>query len=375
MPSIACRGGRTLDLPEGRTALIVIDMQVDFLEPSGRSAAMGRPLGLVRAIIPRVGRLLAWARETGMPVWHTREARKPGSPQGYPVIGSPGHALIEALAPVAGEPVIDKDAYSAFHGTDLDAQLRAAGVTHLILCGVTASCCVHATLRAAVDHEYSCLTVADCCASFELDDRDRALDLIAAEDHLLGDECDLAALVGPLERPLVEGISIRAMTDADKEAVMAIYAAGVAAGGATFETEPGTWDKFTASKRATPRLVAEDRDGKLQGYVVISPTSTRPVYRGICDIMIYVRAEAAGQGIGHALLSRMIEASEREGVWLLTAGIFPDNTASLLLHAAHGFRVRGRQAGAGQLQAGPNAGKWMDVLRLERRSETVGFGG
>ena len=373
MTRIYCRGGRQVHLPEGRTALIAIDMQADFLEPWGQSGSGGRNLGLVRAAIPKVARLLEWARGAGISIWHTREAHAPDKEKGdWPVIGTPGHAIIDACTPLPGEPQIDKAAFSAFHDTDLAERLRDAGITHLILCGVTTSCCVSATLRSAVDHGFICLTVSDACGSFELDDHDRALDLVASEDHLLGDVCDVASIVGKPARIPPVGITIRPMTNNDAEAVMSIYAAGIAAGGATFETDPGTWEKFNASKRATPRFVAEDEAGRVLGFVMISAPSPRHVYRGICEVTIYVSAEVAGRGVGHALLGEMVTASEREGVWLLTAGIFPQNEASLILHAAHGFQCRGRQIGAGQLQAGPDKGKWVDVLRLERRSEVAG---
>lgn len=372
MRQIQCRGQRLWDLMAPRTAVISIDMQVDFLDRSGRSAAKGRDLGLMRAVIPKVVRLLAWARKEGLKIWHTRKAHLLGDPDVYPVLRTHGHALIADCAPQAGESVLDKAAFSAFHGTDLAEQLHGAGISHLILCGVTSSCCVQATLRAAVDHGFTCLTVADACASFELDDHDRSLDLIVSENHVLGDVCDLEALAGPVARPLADGIRIRAMMAADGPDVMAIYAAGIEAGGATFATGPGRWEKFDANKLQSPRLVAESAGGAVLGFAVLSPISARSVYRGICEVTLYRKATAAGKGIGHALLSQLIAQSEQAGIWTLTAGIFPQNTASLLLHAANGFRCLGRQVGAGQLQIGPDAGSWADVLRLERRSETVG---
>lgn len=372
MITVSCRNNRVFSLPEEKTALLTIDMQVDFLEPEGESGKRGLTLGLVRSSIPRVAALQKWARDAGMRVWHTREARHEGAVNGaYPILGSPGHAIVKACKPLVGEPVFDKDAFSAFHGTSLLAELKKADITHLVFCGVTTSCCVSATLRAAIDHGFICLTVSDCCAAFELDDHDRALDLIESESHLLGDVCRLEEIVPTSKRPLAN-VSIRPMTEEDGAAVMQIYAEGIARGGATFETNPGSWEDFRAGKRDAPQLVAVDTAGQVRGFVVLSQTSKRAVYRGICEVMIYVAPNAAGQGVGNALMSRLIEESEREGIWLLTAGIFPDNTASLLLHNAHGFRCRGRQVGAGQLQSGPKAGQWQDVLRLERRSDVVG---
>ncbi len=387
--TVTCRGGHRLKLPSGgRTALLVIDMQRDFIDPQGMCAVLGDDPAFARAIVPRVERLTEWARVQGHAVFHTREGYAPDlsdmhaakrarrgpvseGPLGrFLIRGEVGHDFIDRLRPQPGEPVIDKPGFGAFHATDLDTRLRQRGITHLILCGVTTSCCVHTTLREAVDRGYTCLTVADCCAALELDDHDRALDLIASEGDLFGWVCDLNALAveGPPRR---HDCTIRAMTSDDADAVMAIYAEGIETGHATFQTDPGDWDGFSSGKLAAPRLIAEAPDGSLLGFAVLSQVSARPVYRGICEVSIYVADRTKGRGVGHALLGDLVTKSEEAGIWTLTAGIFPENKASLILHAAHGFRCLGRQRAAAIMPMGPMAGQWRDVLRLERRSERV----
>jgi len=389
--TIACRGGQEFELAAGRTALLVIDMQRDFLDPQGMCAVLGEDITLLRAIVPRVRRLTEWARDQGLAVIHTREGYAPDlsdmhaakrarhsaaqvhqGPLGrFLIRGQAGHDFIDALQPGSGEWIIDKPGFSAFHGTALHADLQRAGITHLILCGVTTSCCVQSTLRAAVDLGYTCLTVADCCATLQLDDHDRALDLIASEENLFGQVCDLAALAGAPPRLDWSG-TIRLMVEEDAQAVMAIYAAGIATGHATFQDTPGTWEAFSTGKLASPRLVAElpdaSPDRRIAGFAVLSPTSARPIYRGICEVSIYIADHARGRGVGNALMARLVADSKAAGIWTLTAGIFPENPASLLLHTAHGFRCLGRQRGAGQMPYGPMAGQWRDVLKLERRA-------
>lgn len=387
--SVTCRGGHRLTLPDGgRTALLVIDMQRDFIDPQGMCAVLGDDPAFARAIVPRVERLTDWARAAGHIVIHTREGYAPDlsdmhaakrarrepvdeGPLGrFLIRGEAGHDFVDRLRPAPGEMVIDKPGFGAFHGTDLDAQLRDAGITHLILSGVTTSCCVQTTLREAIDRGYFCLTVADCCAALELDDHDRALDLIASEGDLFGWICDLSDLTGEAP-PRGSKCNIRAMTGDDADAVMAVYAEGIETGHATFQSDPGGWAGFDAGKLPEPRWVALDDDGSVLGFAVLSPVSARPVYRGICEVSIYVADRAKGRGIGHALMTALIEASEAAGIWTLTAGIFPENKASLILHAAHGFRCLGRQRAAAVMPMGPMAGKWRDVLRLERRSDHV----
>lgn len=365
-------------------------MQRDFIDPAGMCAVLGDDPTLLRAIIPRIRRLCDWAREKGLCLIHTREGYAPdlsdmhlakrarygmnnpeailAGPLGrFLIRGQPGHDFIAELKPEPSEIIIDKPGFSAFHGTDLHDHLRRQGITHLILCGVTTSCCVQSTLRAAVDLGYECLTVADCCAALELDDHDRALDLIASEGDLFGHVCDLVDLAGPMPHRPFAG-KIRAMEDADGPKVLDLYAQGIATGHATFQDRTGNWTDFSAGKLPHPRLVAQSEEGEILGFAVLSPTSARPVYRGICEVSIYIADKARGQGVGHALMTALVSASDAAGLWSLTAGIFPENKASLILHAAHGFRCMGRQRGAGIMPHGPMAGQWRDVLKLERRT-------
>jgi phosphinothricin acetyltransferase len=152
----------------------------------------------------------------------------------------------------------------------------------------------------------------------------------------------------------------------DWPAVRRIYAAGIATGDATFETEPPDWEHFDAGKSADHRLVAE-RDGVVVGWVAVSGVSERCVYAGVVEHSVYVDPAHAGQGIGTALLRALIASTEAAGVWTIQTGIFPENEASLALHERCGFRIVGRRKRLGQ-----HFGRWRDVLLLERRSPAVG---
>jgi len=200
---IHCRSDRSFRLDPERSALLVIDMQRYFFADANPVMA---------AVVPRVEQLVGWARDLACTVIHTREAyradlsdvtsfkaqlgyvAKPGPGGRALVRGEENHDFLDSLAPRPGEPVIDKPGFSAFHGSDLHERLTAAGIDHLILCGVTTQCCVHSTLRSAVDLGYRCLTVADCCAAEERDLHDATLRIIAGEGHLFGWVCDLENL-------------------------------------------------------------------------------------------------------------------------------------------------------------------------------------
>jgi phosphinothricin acetyltransferase len=161
------------------------------------------------------------------------------------------------------------------------------------------------------------------------------------------------------------------MTPADWSAVQAIYAAGVATGEATFETEVPGWEKWDARHRASCRLVADEGGtAGVVGWAALSPVSERHVYRGVAEVSVYVAATARGRGVGEALLAALVRESEGDGIWTLQAGIFPENRASVRLHQRCGFRVVGRRERLGEL-----AGAWRDVLLLERRSRSVACSG
>ena len=160
--------------------------------------------------------------------------------------------------------------------------------------------------------------------------------------------------------------SIRPMAPPDWPGVRAVYLEGIATGNATFETEAPQWDRWDAVHSAACRLVAENA-GAVLGFAALSPVSARRVYAGVAEISVYVAEQARGSGIGGALLSELVRASEAAGLWTLQAGIFPENHASLRLHQKCGFRVLGVRERVGCM-----AGRWRDVVLLERRSATAG---
>jgi L-amino acid N-acyltransferase YncA len=147
--------------------------------------------------------------------------------------------------------------------------------------------------------------------------------------------------------------------------VARIYGVGIATGNATFETEVPTWQRWDGAHLPDHRFVAL-RDGKVVGWVAVSPTSDRCVYGGVVENSVYVDEHARGQGVGRLLLERLIASTEAAGIWTIQTGIFPENTPSIRLHERVGFEIVGRRKRLGKL-----AGVWRDVLLLERRSEVV----
>jgi L-amino acid N-acyltransferase YncA len=158
-------------------------------------------------------------------------------------------------------------------------------------------------------------------------------------------------------------MEIRALDESDWPAVSAIYADGIATGNATFESDVPTWEAWNAA-HPTVRLVAEE-DGAVVGWAALSPYSGRHCYRGVAEESVYVAEPARGSGVGRKLLAALIERAEADGYWTLLAGVFPENEASLALHAALGFHVVGRHEGLGERD-----GVWRDVVLLEYRSTT-----
>jgi phosphinothricin acetyltransferase len=159
---------------------------------------------------------------------------------------------------------------------------------------------------------------------------------------------------------------IEPMLPTDWEQVRAIYLAGIATRNATFETEAPEWERWNASHLPFGRLVAQ-RDNVLLGWGALSPVSERCCYAGVAEASVYVALDHRRRGIGEALLRAVIEDSEKHGVWMLQAGIFPENVASLALVKKCGFRDVGRRERLGKLD-----GVWRDVLLLERRSTIAG---
>jgi L-amino acid N-acyltransferase YncA len=161
-------------------------------------------------------------------------------------------------------------------------------------------------------------------------------------------------------------MTIRPMTPEDWPSIRRIYEEGIATGDATFETSAPSWQEWDAGHLAIGRLVAEV-DDDIAGWAALSGVSDRCAYAGVAEVSVYVASSARGHGIGSQLLQALIAASEDGGIWTLQAGIFPENTASLAIHARSGFREIGRRERLGQLR-----GRWRDTLLLERRSRRVG---
>jgi L-amino acid N-acyltransferase YncA len=162
------------------------------------------------------------------------------------------------------------------------------------------------------------------------------------------------------------GFTLDKMQAEDWGAVRSIYREGIATGNATFETDAPEWQEWDKTHLGDCRFVAR-REGQMVGWGALSPVSSRCVYTGVAEVSIYVTASARGEGIGKAVLRTLIEASERQGIWTLQAGVFPENGASIALHKACGFREVGYRERIGQMN-----GYWRDVILLERRSEVVG---
>lgn len=157
------------------------------------------------------------------------------------------------------------------------------------------------------------------------------------------------------------------MTASDWEDVAHIYKLGIDKGFATFETEIPSWNKWDSKYIQSCRLVAVDND-RVVGYAVLSPVSSREVYKGVAEVSVYVHPDFHSKGIGKSLLSRLIEESEKEGFWTLQAGIFPQNHASVKLHLNCGFRLIGTKEKIGKL-----GDIWYDNLFFERRSKKTGI--
>jgi L-amino acid N-acyltransferase YncA len=162
------------------------------------------------------------------------------------------------------------------------------------------------------------------------------------------------------------GIIIREMYPDDWPAVRHIYEAGIATGHATFETRAPTWSRWDETHLARNRLVAI-ADGTIAGWAALSAVSDRCVYGGVAENSIYIDPSHRSRGVGRTLLDKLVASSESAGIWTVQTGIFPENTASVALHLAAGFRIIGTRERVGQLN-----GVWRDTLFVERRSSIVG---
>jgi nicotinamidase-related amidase len=195
-------------LDPASAALVVIDMQRDFLEPGGFGESLGNDVSMLRRTIAPLRRVLEATRAAGLPVIHTREGHLPdlsdcppsklnrGAPSariGDPgpngrilIRGEYGHDIIDELAPLPGEPVVDKPGKGAFYGTDLGAMLAEKGISQLIVTGVTTEVCVHTTVREANDRGFDCLVLSDCVGSYFPDFHRVGLAMIAAQGGIFG---------------------------------------------------------------------------------------------------------------------------------------------------------------------------------------------
>ncbi|MFG2841677.1 GNAT family N-acetyltransferase [Kitasatospora sp. NPDC048296] len=161
-------------------------------------------------------------------------------------------------------------------------------------------------------------------------------------------------------------VTVTAMLPEHAEQVLAIYQAGIDGGDATFETTAPTWEIFDASRLPEHRLVTVDSSGRVLGWAAVVPVSDRCAYAGVVEHSVYVHPDARGRGVGLALLEALLASTDAAGIWTVQSGIFPENTASLALHAHAGFRVVGTRE-----RLGRQDGRWRDVVLVERRSPAV----
>lgn len=166
--------------------------------------------------------------------------------------------------------------------------------------------------------------------------------------------------------------TVRVMTAADWPRVEAIFAAGIQAGEATFETTTPSWEQFDAGKIPDARLVAAGAAGAVVGWAAASSVSSREVYRGVIEHSVYIHPDHHSEGIGRQLLAAFVAAAEDAGYWMIQSSIFLENTTSLRLHERAGFRVVGHRERIARSQLGPHAGEWRDTILIERRSTRNG---
>ena len=215
MPEIAARP-YAYSFEPTTTALVVIDMQRDFIERGGFGEALGNDVSRLAAIVPTGRDLLAWARAHRLRVVHTREGHRPdladcppakrlrgrpslrigdAGPMGRVLVdGQPGNDIVPVLAPRAGETVIVKPGKGAFYATKLDVLLRSQRITHLILAGVTTEVCVQTTMREANDRGYDCLLVEDATASYFPEFKQATLAMVHAQGGIVGWTAPFAAV-------------------------------------------------------------------------------------------------------------------------------------------------------------------------------------
>lgn len=220
MPSIDAQPFE-YEYPAGRLALVIIDMQRDFVEPGGFGASLGNDVVRLQAIVPSLQRLLVMSRAAGVPVIHTRECHRPDlsdcppakrdrgkpslrigddGPMGRVLVaGEPGSEIIGDLAPLPDEIVIDKPGKGAFYATDFAEALAGLGVTHLLMTGVTTEVCVQTTMREANDRGFECLLVEDCTESYFPEFKTATLEMVRAQGGIVGWTANSASVIESLE--------------------------------------------------------------------------------------------------------------------------------------------------------------------------------
>ncbi|HEX8156099.1 MAG TPA: isochorismatase family cysteine hydrolase [Solirubrobacteraceae bacterium] len=196
------------ELDPANTALVIIDMQRDFLEPGGFGALLGNDVSLLTKVVEPLSAVLDAARAAGMMVIHTREGHRPdlsdcppskkargglktgigdAGPNGRILVrGEEGHGIVHELAPIEGEVVLDKPGKGAFYATDLELLLRNAHISSLVVTGVTTEVCVHTTVREANDRGFECLVLSDCVGSYFPEFHEVGLKMIAAQGGIFG---------------------------------------------------------------------------------------------------------------------------------------------------------------------------------------------
>jgi nicotinamidase-related amidase len=204
------------------TALVIIDMQRDFLEKGGFGESLGNDVSLLGVTVGPIKSLLERFRRMGLLVIHTREGHRPDLSDAPPakldrgdpsvrigakgpmgrilVRGEAGHDIIPELYPADGEPVVDKPGKGAFYATDLQSILQHRGIKSLIVCGVTTEVCVHTTVREANDRGYKCLVPSDCCGSYFPEFHQVALRMIHAQGGIFGWVSDSSRVLSALEQ-------------------------------------------------------------------------------------------------------------------------------------------------------------------------------
>jgi biuret amidohydrolase len=213
-----------LTLDPARTALVIIDMQRDFLEPGGFGEMLGNDVSHLARTVEPLRAVLAAARAMGMTVIHTREGHRPDltdapptklargnlscgigdpGPRGRVLVrGEEGHDIIDELYPVAGEAVLDKPGKGAFYATDLELMLRNGGIATLVVTGVTTEVCVHTTVREGNDRGFECLVLEDCVGSYFPEFHEVGLRMIAAQGGIFGWTTPSAAFLAAVGAPV-----------------------------------------------------------------------------------------------------------------------------------------------------------------------------